>query len=65
MDAGYSIIGSVHDEILIEADEEGIKRFTPEEFLNKVIEIATTNPQWCSDLPLTASGFIAKRYRKD
>ena len=65
MDFGFKVIGSVHDEIILEVEEEGVRRYTPDKFLNEIIEIATTVPPWCHDLPLTASGFIDKRYRKD
>ncbi len=58
--AGYKIIGSVYDEILLEVSENCNK----EETLNHVYNIICEGPKWAKGLPLEAEGFIEKRYRK-
>ena len=58
-DEAYSMVNSVHDEILLlvsEADGETA--------LGRVIEIMTTPPKWAPDFPLAAEGWFGKRYRK-
>jgi DNA polymerase bacteriophage-type len=58
-DVGYSMVNSVHDEILLlvsEADGETA--------LGRVIEVMTTPPKWAPDFPLAAEGWFGKRYRK-
>lgn len=54
-DAGYSVVGHVHDEVITEGtkDLEGIKRLMVE------------TPPWAKGLPMDAAGFITERYRKD
>jgi DNA polymerase len=54
---GYSIVGHVHDEIIIDA---------PKHFgsLDEVIEIMTTGPVWAKGLPLAADGFESEFYKK-
>lgn len=56
--AGYSAIGHVHDEIIVEAPE-GFG--CPKEFEKLICAL----PDWAAGLPLTASAFRAKRYMKD
>ena len=56
---GYPIILSVHDEPITEPLDEA--RYTGQE----VARIITTNPAWCTDLPLAAKGFETYRYRKN
>jgi DNA polymerase len=57
IDEKFPIILTVHDEIVSEAEE------------NKQIEdlnaMLATNRPWCTDLPLAAGGYTAKRYKKD
>lgn len=66
MDEGYKLIGSVHDEVLCEVKEHpmvkalGVKRSTPDD----IIRIMTNLPDWCRTLPLKATGFIERRYKK-
>jgi DNA polymerase len=58
--AGYEVINSIHDEVLLLADEKGA-----EEALEKdVMAIMTKPPKWASDFPLAAEGWVSKRYRK-
>jgi DNA polymerase len=54
--AGYKIIGSVHDEIILEVD--GV--FPIQDVYNRMC----TMPAWADGLPLAAEGVIEKRYRK-
>ena len=54
---GYVIIGTVHDEVILEVPEE----WGSEE---EVAEILCDIPEWADGLPVRAEGFRAKRYRK-
>ena len=58
--AGYKIIGSIYDEIILEVSEDCGKKET----LKDVIKIMCDGPKWAKGLPLKAEGFIEKRYRK-
>lgn len=53
--AGLEIVGSVHDEVIIEAPEG---KYTVEE----VCELMSQNPEWCEDLPLNAAGYLAPHF---
>lgn len=59
-DAGYKIIGSVHDEVIIELPED----LNNESTLNDIIRLMCDMPEWAKGIPLTAEGIIEKRYRK-
>ena len=58
-EAGIKIIFHVHDEVVIECDEE-----KAEGVLAKVVEIMSTPPEWISDIPLSAEGDIVTNYTK-
>ena len=58
-EAGYSIVLSVHDELLTEAPD------TPDYTHEHLSALMATNPEWAPGLPLAAAGFEAYRYRKD
>jgi DNA polymerase len=54
--AGYQVINSIHDEVLLLADSASV--------LDDVIAIMTTPPDWAPDMPLAAEGWTGERYRK-
>lgn len=56
--AGFEIVGHVHDEVIIEAP---IGKHTPED----ICKIMAENPCWCMDLPLAAAGYRGDYYFKD
>lgn len=58
-DAGYSIVLTVHDEIISEAPD------TPEYSAEHLSQLLATVPVWAKGIPLNAGGFEAYRYRKD
>lgn len=58
-DAGYSVVNSIHDEVLLLVDEAN-----GETALDDVVRIMTTPPDWAPDFPLAAEGWYGKRYRK-
>lgn len=58
-DAGYSIVLTVHDEVLTEAPDTN-------DFNDTALSaLLSTNPQWAPDIPLNAGGFEAYHYRKE
>ena len=57
--AGYEVINSVHDEVLLLVEEQN-----GESAMADVIKIMTTPPSWAPDFPLAAEGWYGKRYRK-
>jgi len=57
--AGYNIINSIHDEVLLLVDEGNADKA-----LADVTSIMVTPPAWAPDFPLAAEGWISKRYRK-
>lgn len=54
----YTILGTIHDELISEI-KEGSKKDS-KEFENLICQ----KPTWAEGLPLTADGYIAKRFRK-
>lgn len=59
-DQGYDLIGSVHDEVIIEVNDDIDKNKT----LDEVELVMCTSSPWANDLPLKAEGVVEKRYRK-
>ncbi|HEM8492647.1 TPA: DNA polymerase [Citrobacter koseri] len=58
-DAGYSIVLTVHDEVITEAPDT-------DDFNDMALSaLLSTNPQWAPDIPLNAGGFEAYHYRKE
>jgi DNA polymerase len=57
--AGYQIVLSVHDELVCEAPD------TDEYSSDALARLMATNPAWAPDLPLSAAGFEAYRYKKE
>lgn len=55
--AGYRVATCTHDEIVACVPESQAKQA-----LAKMLEIMRRPPEWCRDLPLNASGAIARRY---
>lgn len=56
----YPILGSVHDENIIEIPEEDW-----EQHWAQIKTYMSIPPNWCPDLPLALSGYCERRYRKD
>lgn len=54
---GYSIIGHVHDEVIIEAPEG--------QSIEVIEDIMGLPVEWAPDLPLAADGFVTPFYMKD
>ncbi|EPZ6099320.1 DNA polymerase [Klebsiella aerogenes] len=57
--AGYSIVLTVHDEVICEAPD------TSDYTDATLSSLLSTNPEWAPDIPLNAGGFEAYHYRKD
>jgi DNA polymerase len=55
--AGYIIIGTVHDEVILEVPENWGSE-------DEVAEILCDLPDWASGIPVRAEGFRGKRYKK-
>jgi DNA polymerase len=53
------ILGSVHDEVLLEADEVDAVGL-----LEETLALLRTPPSWAEGLPVDAEGFVSPRYRK-
>ncbi len=56
---GFKTILSVHDEIIVECDED-----KADHILHDMIGIMSVTPAWADGMPLGAEGFITKRYKK-
>jgi DNA polymerase len=54
---GYDIIGTVHDEVILEPPEDWGSE-------QEVAEVLCDLPKWADRLPVKAEGFRGKRYRK-
>lgn len=60
VNAGYKIVGHIHDEVLVEVPEENAK-----EHYNRIVELMSIAPSWALDMPLRADGYITPFYLKD
>lgn len=58
-EAGFCIVGHVHDEIICESMEKKAQKY-----LGLLIEKMTENPPWALDLPLKAEGYTSDFYKK-
>jgi hypothetical protein len=56
---GYTVVNSIHDEILILAPEQ-----ESDAALEHVIALMTKAPLWSPEFPLAAEGWVGQRYRK-
>lgn len=54
-DYGLSIVGHVHDEVIIEAPIGKYK-------VDEVCKLMAIKPDWCEGLPLSAAGYLAPAY---
>lgn len=57
-DAGYPIVMTIHDEVVLDVLEEQAD-------LDRVIEIMKQPIDWAPGLPLNADGFVSDYYKKD
>ncbi len=63
-EAGYKLIGSVHDEVLVLLTQHGNEPEYCQYHLDNICKIMCKKPAWAKGFPLTAEGFYGKRYRK-
>ena len=59
-DAGYKIVGHIHDEVLVEVPNDNAR-----EHYNNILNIMSKAPDWANDLPLRADGYTTPFYLKD
>lgn len=59
--ADFGITMHVHDEAVAEVPDNN----DSDEKLKEMISIMSNSPEWASDLPLDAAGFVCKYYMKD
>lgn len=57
-DRGYYVVMHVHDEVIVEIEED-------RQELENINKIMGTGPDWASGLPLNAEGFECSYYQKD
>lgn len=60
VEAGYTIVAHIHDEILVEVPEEDAKAH-----YDRIVKLMSKAPDWALDLPLKADGYITPFYLKD
>lgn len=56
----YEIIMHVHDEIVVEVDDD-----KAEDTLEDINNIMAVSPAWAKGLPLSGDGYVSKFYKKD
>lgn len=59
--AGYKITMHVHDEAIAEVPFDGHEQ----EYYNNMVKTMSKAPDWASDLPLNADGYLTPFYKKD
>ena len=57
--AGWKILFTVHDEVVIECPEAEANAC-----LTEVLDIMSTTPDWCAGLPVAAEGALHHYYTK-
>lgn len=59
-DAGFEPVCHIHDEVLCEVPE-----FEAQAYYENMARIMSTTPEWASELPLRADGYVTPFYKKD
>lgn len=59
--AGYKIVFHIHDECICEVPDDG----NAKKYYDNMVFIMSTPPDWASDLPLRADGYLTPYYKKD
>jgi len=59
--AGYRIVAHIHDECISEIPKDSHE----EQHYDTMVTLMSTPPEWASDLPLRADGYITPYYKKD
>ncbi len=57
-EAGYNVVFHIHDEVVIECEEEKAS-------IDEVVKIMSEPIPWAPDLPLGADGWVGKFFKKD
>lgn len=52
--AGYSVVGHVHDEAIVDGEAP----------VDEIAAVMCRLPKWARGLPIAAEGFVTQRYRK-
>lgn len=65
IDKRYPILGTVHDEVICEIFESEFSSRNSDEVQYDLDSMMSVNPPWATGLPLSAGGYISKRYKKD
>ena len=60
-EAGYAITMHIHDEAIAEVPFDGHEK----EYYDNMVKIMSKAPDWASDLPLNADGYLTMFYKKD
>ena len=59
--AGYRIVAHIHDECISEVPFDGKEQ----QYYDMMVALMSTPPDWASDLPLRADGYLTPYYKKD
>lgn len=65
--AGFPVVLTVHDELVTEIDDtetEQLGDVGDKERLDELVKAMCSLPAWANGLPITAEGWVGKRYRK-